>query len=78
MGKERHWNGNKSSKRGGRVAANSTEAPNSAGCMCAVFHFFDFHPFHIPINQQEAPFKPPSCIPDEEIVPKGILFVSDP
>ncbi|XP_027357291.1 uncharacterized protein LOC113866680 [Abrus precatorius] len=72
MGKEWYWTG-KSSKRGGGAEA---ETPTSSGCMCAVFHFFDFHPFNFPtINQQQqqqASFKPPSCISEDySTVPKG-------
>lgn len=84
MGKE--WY--RSSKRsGGGVAEGAeTQATPSAGCMCAVFQFFDnFHPFHLAttINhhqqQQETPFKSaPSCIIPEDYttttttIPKGI------
>ncbi|RDX83297.1 hypothetical protein CR513_35800, partial [Mucuna pruriens] len=74
MGKEWHFVG-RSSKRGvvGGVAEAETQAPS--GCMCAVFQFFDLHPFHFPnINQQQhqTSFKPPSCTPeDHTTVSKG-------
>ncbi|TKY45093.1 hypothetical protein E2542_SST31379 [Spatholobus suberectus] len=75
MGKERYWAG-RSSKRGvGGSAEAETQAPS--GCMCAVFQFFDFHPFHFPnINHhhhhQQTSFKPPSCTPeDHTTVSKG-------
>ncbi|KHN31551.1 hypothetical protein glysoja_029686 [Glycine soja] len=76
MGKEWYFAG-RSSKRGvGGGAEAETQAPS--GCMCAVFQFFDFHPFHFPnINQQhqqdqQASFKPPSCTSeDHTTVSKG-------
>ncbi|KAG4991683.1 hypothetical protein JHK87_025140 [Glycine soja] len=78
MGKEWYFAG-RSSKRGvvgvGGEAEAETQAPS--GCMCAVFQFFDFHPFHFPnINQhhqqEQTSFKPPSCTSeDHTTVPKG-------
>ncbi|KAK7380219.1 hypothetical protein VNO78_32724 [Psophocarpus tetragonolobus] len=68
MGKEWYFAG-RSSKRGvgGGSAEAETQAPS--GCMCAVFQFFDFHPFHFPnINQHQqhqTSFKPPSCTSED-------------
>ncbi|KAK7270810.1 hypothetical protein RJT34_26251 [Clitoria ternatea] len=78
MGKEWSWTArsSSSSKRGGADAEEEPPQPPS-GCMCAVFHFFDFHPFHFPttINQhhQHTPLKSQnSCITqDHSQVPKG-------
>ena len=82
MGKEWYFVG-RSSKRGvvgvGGEAEAETQAPS--GCMCAVFQFFDFHPFHFPnINQhhqqEQTSFKPPSCTSeDHTTVPKGIIII---
>ncbi|XP_027923122.1 uncharacterized protein LOC114181010 isoform X2 [Vigna unguiculata] len=81
MGKEGYFAG-RSSKRGvvvggggGGAAAAAADAETQApsGCMCAVFQFFDFHPFHFPnITQQQNSFKPPSCtLEDHATVSKG-------
>jgi hypothetical protein len=79
MGKERYWVG-KSSKKSVIVEENeikTTPTPPS-GCMCAVFQFFDFHPFHFPntINHQQEVTS--SCISKDHTttttVPKGILI----
>jgi len=78
MGKEGYFAG-RSSKRGvvvgGGGRRNDAETQVPSGCMCAVFQFFDFHPFHFPnINQQQPSFKPPSCtLEDHTTVSKGIL-----
>jgi len=85
MGKEGYFAG-RSSKRGvvvggggggGAAAAADAETQAPSGCMCAVFQFFDFHPFHFPnITQQQNSFKPPSCtLEDHATVSKGIILV---
>ncbi|KAI6696254.1 hypothetical protein NL676_016373 [Syzygium grande] len=66
MGKEWYWGGGRSSKRGGDHRKEET----SSGCMCAVFHFFDFHQFQFAMNQQPS-FKFGSSLPDEPTIPKG-------
>ncbi|KAK7314943.1 hypothetical protein VNO77_33475 [Canavalia gladiata] len=76
MGKEWYWTG-RSSKRGGGVEGTETQTQTpSSGCMCAVFQFFDFHPFHFPTmnhHHQHDSFKPPSCLQEDPVttVPKG-------
>ncbi|XP_010061742.1 uncharacterized protein LOC104449319 [Eucalyptus grandis] len=65
MGKERYWGGGRPSKRGG-----DNQKETSPGCMCAVFHLFDFHQFQFAINQQPS-FKFGSSLPDEPTIPKG-------
>ncbi|CAJ2666779.1 unnamed protein product [Trifolium pratense] len=76
MGKERYWVG-KSSKKSVIVEENETRTTTPpSGCMCAIFQFFDFHPFHFPnsINHQQ---EITSCISKHHtttsttIVPKG-------
>ncbi|BAU02422.1 hypothetical protein LR48_Vigan10g081700 [Vigna angularis] len=75
MGKEGYFAGRSSKKGvvvgGGGGGDAETQAPS--GCMCAVFQFFDFHPFHFPnITQQQTSFKPPSCtLQDHATVSKG-------
>jgi hypothetical protein len=81
MGKERYWVG-KSSKKSVIVEENETKTTPTppSGCMCAVFQFFDFHPFHFPntINHQQEITS--SCISKDHTttttttVPKGILI----
>ncbi|XP_030532878.1 uncharacterized protein LOC115742620 [Rhodamnia argentea] len=66
MGREWYWGGGRSTKRGGDHQKETT----SSGCMCAVFHFFDFHQFQFAINQQPS-FKFGSSLPDEPTIPKG-------
>lgn len=87
MGKEWYW-ASKSSKRsgvgGGTEAEKQTQiqtAETPSGCMCAVFQFFDFHPFHFPttINnqQQQTTVKSASCIlQDHTTVLKGFALLS--
>ncbi|KAF8044313.1 hypothetical protein BT93_A2337 [Corymbia citriodora subsp. variegata] len=65
MGKEWYWGGGRPSKRGG-----DHQKETSPGCMCAVFHLFDFHQFQFAINQQPS-FKFGSSLPDEPTIPKG-------
>ncbi|KAI9072150.1 hypothetical protein K1719_016903 [Acacia pycnantha] len=64
MGKEWYWSG-RSSKRG------EADAKNPTGCMCAFFQFFDFHPLHFPIQQQQPSFKLPSDNAEDQSIPKG-------
>jgi hypothetical protein len=78
MGKERYWVG-KSSKKSVIVEENEIKATPTppSGCMCAVFQFFDFHPFHFPntINHQQEVTS--SCISKDHTtttVPKGINY----
>ncbi|WJX66585.1 hypothetical protein P8452_51129 [Trifolium repens] len=77
MGKERYWVG-KSYKKSVIVEENETKTTPTppSGCMCAVFQFFDFHPFHFPntINHQQEVTS--SCISKDHTtttttVPKG-------
>ncbi|XP_028756342.1 uncharacterized protein LOC114715650 [Neltuma alba] len=67
MGKEWYWTG-RSSKRG---EGGDADAQNPSGCMCAFFQFFDFHPLHFPIQQQQPSFKLPSDNPEAQSIPKG-------
>jgi hypothetical protein len=78
MGKERYWIG-KSSKKSVIIEENETKTTPTppSGCMCAVFQFFDFHPFHFPnsINHQQEITS--SCISKDHTtttVPKGINY----
>nr|KYP41287.1 hypothetical protein KK1_037345 [Cajanus cajan] len=74
MGREWHFAG-RFSKRSGVGSAEESETQAPSGCMCAVFQFFDFHPFHfhnINHQHQQSSFKPPSCTPeDHTTVSKG-------
>ncbi|KAI4351831.1 hypothetical protein L6164_006141 [Bauhinia variegata] len=65
MGKDWCWAARSFEKGAGA----DTETP-SAGCMYAVFQFFDFHPF---LHQQQTSFKPDSCISQDYAVPKGAV-----
>ncbi|KAK4283114.1 hypothetical protein QN277_000105 [Acacia crassicarpa] len=67
MGKERYWT-QRSSKRG---EGGEADAKNPPGCMCAFFQFFDFHPLHFPIQQQQPSFKFPSDKAEDQSIPKG-------
>lgn len=81
MGKEGYFGGRSSKKGvvvgGGGGGGGDAETQAPSGCMCAVFQFFDFHPFHFPnITQQQTSFKPPSCtLEDHATVSKGIILV---
>ncbi|KAL2334574.1 hypothetical protein Fmac_015787 [Flemingia macrophylla] len=69
MGREWHFSG-RFSKRSGSGSAEEAEAQAPSGCMCAVFQFFDFHPFHFPNishQHQQSSFKPPACTPEDHI-----------
>ncbi|KAF7821269.1 serine/arginine repetitive matrix protein 1 [Senna tora] len=83
MGKERYWAPTSFKRRGVIVETKAKqeeeEAQTSSGCMCAFFHFFDFHPFnHFSIQHQHQHQQPPplnssaSCLPQDLTIPKGV------
>ncbi|XP_050220595.1 uncharacterized protein LOC126670969 [Mercurialis annua] len=51
------WVGGKSSKRRGNTdsSVDKENATTSPGCMCSVFHLFDFHNFQIPSQPKHLP-----------------------
>ncbi|XP_038882171.1 uncharacterized protein LOC120073400 [Benincasa hispida] len=73
MGKQRYWGGQATKKTPSvstkRVVKNdldneASSSSTSAGCMCAVFQLFDFHPLnHLP-SQSSVSINPP---PDDHI-----------
>lgn len=67
MGKDWYWTGRRRSSK--KTEAAETDIPS--GCMCAVFQAFDFHPFQLPINQQQSSFNSSSPI---HSLPKGTSF----
>ncbi|KAF3433067.1 hypothetical protein FNV43_RR24169 [Rhamnella rubrinervis] len=72
MGKEWYWGG-RSSKRSGATDHRDTTT-SSAGCMSAVFQFFDFHQFQFPnLHHQQSSFNPTTSLPLENPTsPKGV------
>ncbi|KAL0548608.1 hypothetical protein IC582_013063 [Cucumis melo] len=101
MGKQRYWSGHgtkttpspssikrvfKNDLDNEASSSSSSSSSTSAGCMCAVFQLFDFHPLSHLSSQSSAPLNPQS----DHHVPKGTeaprnsleseeeLHVSDP
>lgn len=68
--------GRSSTKRGRRMPEEMKEAATSAGCMCAVFHLFDFHHLQFPLNQQNPSDVHPNnaSLQEEATTSEGIIF----